>query len=260
MSVKKSVGFVSLAALAGALIYGCSSSSDSPAGTGGDDAGGHVDASGGTDGASDALVKLDSKAEAAAQCQPADVSGFMPPAYVPAHRQPGVCTAQQITDFYSHCFDTTRTKAACDADKAAAPACTTCLEVPSTTATWGATYTHNGVVTVNVAGCMELLGGPDGLACAKKSQAATACDDAACSASCPVTDDASFQLYLACIQQSAANGCSTQNTAVQTCEQQLNMGDGGAVQCFGGQNFQDIYNAIAPIFCGGATTGDAGPG
>ena len=250
MSLKKSVGFVSLAAIVGAISYGCSSTNDATTpsgdedGGGPGDSGGRHDSSGSVDSSSpvdssnsidssnpadgggrvdgsvsdaarDAHPSSDSATDGAARCQPGDVSGFAPPAYVPAHRQLGVCTPTQINDFYTHCFDVGRSTAACDADKAAAPTCTTCLEVPSTASSWGATYTHNGVVTVNVAGCMEILGGTAGLDCAKKSQVSAACDDSACVANCPIIDDASFQLYLACVQQAATNGCMAYAAATQ---------------------------------------------
>jgi hypothetical protein len=184
----------------------------------------------------------------------------MAPAYIPAHRQVGACTDQQITDFYTNCFDTGHTKAMCDTFKAGATACAACIEGPSTASTWAASVTHGGVVTINVGGCMEILGGADGLDCAHKSQASEACDNAACDATCPVTDDASFQLYLACIQQAAANGCSATATAVQTCETALGNGDGGAVICTQGSNFQDIYTNVVPVFCGGGGSADAGDG
>jgi hypothetical protein len=260
MSLKKSVCLVSVGTLIGVLVYGCSSSSNGGTTTG-DDAGGAMDGSGMHDSAPADAHPGDAHMEAAVACAPGDVSGFMAPAYVHAHQQTGACTDQQIADFYSKCLDTTtRLKADCDALKAAAPTCTGCIEVPSTAATWGATFTRSGVIWVNVGGCMELLGGADGLACAKLNQAASACNDAACAPTCPVTDDASFQLYEACIQQSAANGCMSMEQQAAACETTISMGDGGAVICTQGSVFQDFYNGIVPIFCGGGGTADAGDG
>lgn len=260
MSPKKPLIMLSLGALVGAFVYGCSSSSTTNPGTGDD--GGAQDASNHVDSAPPAdASKSDAKGDAAVQCEPGDVSTFMPPPYVPAHGQAGVCSNAQIAEFYTKCLDTTtRKKADCDAFKMAQAACATCIEVPSTAASWGGTYTHNGVISVNVAGCLELTGGAAGLACAKTVQGAQACGDAACATACPVTDDASFQLYIACISQAAQNGCKTQETAAATCEMNLNTADGGSAICLAGQNFQDIYNNVVPVFCGGGGSTDAGGG
>ncbi len=264
MSVKKSVAFVSLAALSGALIYGCSSSSSSPAP--GDDGGGHVDGSSG-DAVSDSPVKLDSKAEAALSCAPVDVSGFTPPAFVPVKRVVGACTAQNISDFNTACLAQGHTKAMCDAYKTASAACAACLETPSTAAGWGAGVFHKsaapgstlGVIYANIGGCFEILGGAEGLDCAKKAQIAEACEGTACDASCQITDDASFQLYQACLTQAAMNGCSAQATARSQCFQALSGADGGVSICTSGTDFQSSFDVVAPIICGGGMT-DAGPG
>jgi hypothetical protein len=95
---------------------------------------------------------------------------------------------------------------------------------------------------------MELEDGAAGHVCAIELQADEACADAACGANCPVTDDASFQLYLACIQQANAGGCSFYASQSNRCTAAES--DGGASICFRSQSFQDLYLAIAPLFCG----------
>ncbi len=264
MSSKKLIGFVSSSALIGALAYGCSSSSTTNPATG-DDGGGSHDASVG-DAVSDS-AKLDSKAEAALTCAPADVSAFTPPAFVPVKRVVGACSSSDITAFTTACLDQAHTKAQCDAYKMAHAACAGCLETSSTAAGWGAGVFHAskapgstlGVIYANVGGCFEILGGADGLDCSKKSQIAEACEEAACDASCQITDDASFQLYEACVTQAAMNGCSAQATARGACFQALSGVDGGASICTTGADFQTSFDIIAPIVCGGGSS-DAGPG
>jgi hypothetical protein len=258
MSLKKSLGLVSLGTLVGALAYGtygCSSSSSNGGGGGGDDSGvtgsdsGTHHDSGGTGG--DSGTGFDSGTggdSGGMMCAPGNVSTFMPPAYHAANRQAGACTAAQITAYYAACLDTASTQATCMAFTPAS--CASCLEGPSTAAKWGAVVDSTGIASINLAGCMEITGGANGLACAQTSQKSSACADAACAPSCKVTDDASLQLYLACAQQADANGCSMYAQATQTCQMAESMTDGGDSICLTGQTFQDLYNSVAPVFCG----------
>lgn len=266
MPFNKSVCVVSVGALVGALVYGCSSSSSSPA-PGGDDAGVTVDSSV-HDAPADSPKADSSKNDGQAlTCAPIDVSTFMPPPFKPVHQQVGACTNQNIADFTTNCLNVGHTKAMCDAYKMANATCAGCLETNSTAATWGAAYFHTstapgstlGVITANVGGCFEILGGAAGLDCSKKMQVAETCETAACDSVCQITDDASFQLYVACLQQAAGAGCSTAAQASAGCQQALTMGDGGATACTGGTDFQSIFDLIAPVICGGAST-DAGGG
>ena len=180
-------------------------------------------------------------------CAPADVSAFQPPAYKPAHRQQGACTAAQISSYFQSCFAVGNTMQTCATFTSANQACASCITTPDTAASYGAVITRAGIVSIDIGGCIELED-PNGLACAKAYRASELCPVAACNASCPVTDDASFQLYLACSQQAAANGCSafTMGAACANAE-----ADGGAAAaCLQGQSFEDLYNQVAPIFCG----------
>jgi hypothetical protein len=254
MSLKKSLGLVSLGALIGALSYGCSSTT-SNSGGGGDDGGvsgdGSVKHDSGThDGATgdDASTGDDG---GMTTCAPGDVSTFMPPAYKNAKKVAGACTQQFITSFYNDCLAPNATMTTCapwgSSGDAAHKACAACIITAESAAQYGALIEHKGTVSVNIPGCMELKDTAGGLACAKSYQASEECDDAACAANCPVTDDASFQLYQACTQQAAANGCKTYSQAAACADAEA---DGGAAAaCFSGMTFQDLYNSVTPIFC-----------
>ncbi len=243
----------SMGVLIGALAFGGCSSTSNTTTPSGDDSGTAGDATAHHDGAADASPNKDTgtTGDAAKACAPGDVSSFTAPAYKPAKRVAGACTMQQISDFYTKCDDNaTATSAMCNAFVASAGACAACIEGKVSDATWAATVVRTGYVEVNVAGCMELLGGTAGADCANKAQASGACNDAACAPTCPVKDDASLQLYSACAQQAAGGGCSTFTQARQTCQQALSGGDGGASVCLSGMDFASFYAAVVPVFCG----------
>jgi len=254
MSFRKSLGLISLGALVGALTYGCSSTTSNNGGGGGDDGGvtgdGGVKHDGGkTDGGNtgDGGPVGDS---GGGTCAPGDVSTFMPPAYKPAKKTAGACTQTFITSFYDNCLAPNATMATCapwgSSGDATHKACAACLITADSASAYGALIEHKGTVSVNIPGCMELKDSANGLTCAKAYQASEMCNDAACAANCPVTDDASFQLYQACVQQAAANGCKTYSQAAACANAEA---DGGASVCFQGMTFQDLYNSVAPVFC-----------
>ena len=258
MSFKKSFGLISLSALVGALTYGCSSSNSNGGGGTGDDSGvtgsdGSTKHDGGGDGGvihpgGDSGTTGDADPGA---CMPGDVSTFTPPAYVPAKKTAGACTATQISSFYDGCLAPNSTMTTCapfgSTGTAANKACAACIVSADTASAYGALIEQKGLVSVNIPGCIELKDAGGGLACAKSYQASEKCNDAACAANCPVTDDASFQLYQACVQQAAANGCKTFSTAAACADAEA---DGGlAAACFQGQTFQDLYNSVVPVFC-----------
>lgn len=257
MSFKKSFGMISLGALVGALTYGCSSTTANNGGGGGDDGGVST-----SDGGKDSGVKKDGGTTGGdsgttgddggttTTCAPGDVSTFMPPAYKPAARMAGACTAAYITAFYDNCLAANATMQTCapwgSSGDGMHKACAGCILSAETASSYGALVEHKGTVSINVAGCMEIKQGNQ--TCAKAYQASDACNEAACAANCPVTDDASFQLYQACVQQAAANGCKTYGQAAACADAAA---DGGAAAvCFQGQSFQDLYNSVVPVFCG----------
>lgn len=184
-------------------------------------------------------------------CAPANVSGFVPSPYQGANVQHGACTMAQIDGFYAGCLSAGSTSQTCapygPGGTAANKVCAGCLVSPDTAPKYGVLVESKGNISLNVAGCMEIRDGANGLACAKQYQASEKCDAAACAANCPVTDDASFQLYQACVQQASSNGCAayTQSASCANAE-----ADGGPASiCFSGQTFQDLYRSIAPVFC-----------
>jgi hypothetical protein len=197
-------------------------------------------------------------------CMPADVTTFSPQPYVHAATgHQGVCTPTQIQAFYDDCLASSATQQTCSPFSGGNAttenrACAACLVSRDSDPKFGALVEHKGIISVNVPGCMELTDPIGGLMCAKAYQAADACERAACSANCPVTDDASFQLYLACVSQAAMGGCASFASAL-TCT--AVEADSGASICFSGQTFSDLYLSVAAVFCGSAPDGgstDAG--
>jgi hypothetical protein len=164
-----------------------------------------------------------------------------------------VCTAAQITGYYTACLDFGHTVATCTTwtnASASDTACAACILTQGTATTYGPVVAHNGVISANLAGCIALLDTGSGVTCAHAIEAADQCGDAACAANCPVTDDPSFQLYIACIQQASSNDCQSYAQAQSACE--AAEADGGAAAaCLQGQDFQSLYNIFAPIFCSG---------
>ena len=259
MALKKSISFVSMAALVGSFAYGCSSTTtsngggdggDVDSGTGGGNDGGVVRHDGGTGGGNDTGTG-GGDTGTGGSCAPADVSGFTPPAYKNARPPQAKCTQAFIDSFYSLCLATGATTATCapfspTTGDQAHKDCRACIVSVQADANYGPLIESKGLVSLNIAGCMEIKDPTNGLACAKAYQASDACDTAACAANCPVTDDPSFQLYQACVQQAQAGGCKTYVTAAACANAEA---EAGAPQCFQGQTFQDLYNSIVPVFC-----------
>jgi hypothetical protein len=81
-------------------------------------------------------------------------------------------------------------------------------------------------------------------------QQADECEHQACDATCPVTDDASFADWRACVSASGASVCAAY-TGPAACAQSQASGDAGpALRCVNGATFEDQYSAIAAVFCG----------
>jgi hypothetical protein len=103
-----------------------------------------------------------------------------------------------------------------------------------------------GTVRLNVAGCVELLGGEPGGRCAREQQAAELCAAEACAA-CEVRDDASFARFVACGERASEGACSA-FTQRKRCMRSFEQGP--AARCFEGRAFKELYLSIAPVFCG----------
>jgi hypothetical protein len=175
--------------------------------------------------ASPATDAGDPGSSCAAGCPPAIT--FTPKWIPPTGAHQDRCTAGQIAAFYDECLSANATSTTCapfgpngdSADRA----CAACLVTPSTDAAWGPLVQDKGVVNVNLAGCVALLDVAGGVACAKAEVARAQCDETYGDAYC------------------CCNG-------------------GAASACFAGANasFRDLYDAVAPVFCGAAPTSDAG--
>src|SRR5262249_41439522 len=125
-------------------------------------------------------------------------------------------SAQLIADFYTQCLDVNATQQTCspwnqNADQAH-KTCEQCLVTTAPAQKWGALVVYKGNVDVNVGGCIAVLD-PNNVGCAQNVEAKNACDHAACDSVCPVTDNASYQLWQQCVS-SADVSCGCQKFAV----------------------------------------------
>jgi hypothetical protein len=176
-----------------------------------------------------------------------------------------VCAQSQIDGFFAGCVKTGATQQTCapygTSGTASNQACAKCLYTPSTAAAYGPLVDKSGVVELNIAGCLALAESrPDGSGCGGKFQANSQCEDAACKANCPVTDDASFAAYQNCVQtaDTTPNICQSYANAATCADQIVEAGAVGAT-CLNYQTFDDGYANLAPIFCLGTSDG-GGPG
>ena len=266
MSLNKCIGLVSMAVLAGAIAVGCSSSSDS-GGTPAVDSGTPIVDSGKTVKDTGSVVPGDDDSstgeDAASACVPADETGYTA-TWHPAKPASASCTQAQI-DAYHDCLTNGQTNpAACTpftgtSASAANKACASCILTDASSASYGPLIAHSGTVELNVPGCIAVAtNDPQGTGCAGKYQAASGCRNASCAANCPVTDDASFTLEQQCESAAAAGTCKTFEDAAG-CADALVEAGGAAAACLNGQSFDDLFNAIVPIFCLNTAAADAGP-
>lgn len=199
-------------------------------------------------------------------CPPAPLDEWTPPAYHPAQPMESVCSALFISDFYSSCVGPSQSSTACaqtwgSGADAAHLLCEACLVTPTSSPTWGPLVNYGsasgtGTVSVNVAGCVELLD-PSKLGCATSVQQADECQHQACDVTCPVTDATSFARWQACIDTAAATSCLGSLTAA-AC---VNAEDAGpAATCVSGADFETQLADIATVFCGSGGGGDSGNG
>jgi hypothetical protein len=122
--------------------------------------------SGGDDGTGGAVV----------DCEPADMSDWVPPAYVPARAPAQVCTEALIRQYSTDCLN----GADCSAFEEGGEhvACGDCLRpTPIDEAEYGPLILSGIVRETNFGGCIELLGEA---ACAEHQQAKSRCEHDAC--------------------------------------------------------------------------------
>ncbi len=210
-------------------------------GTGDNTGSGGGSATGGSSGSGGA-PSTSGGASSSESCEPADLTSWEPPPYVPANPAQDVCTSEQVARFHDDCLL---------GDDCAAfelggddAACGGCL--------WPSGLDENRYGPVleanprpfyrwetNHPGCVELLGEVD---CARKIQAAQACAREACVHTC---DSPATPEYTACVDAARSGACQEYEAdAVCILSQAV------ADQCAGG-GFETMVSALGAVFCGG---------
>jgi len=190
-------------------------------------------------------------------CPPAPLDEWVPPAYHSAQAVQHACSTLMINDFYNSCLGPSSSSGACAQDWGAGEdvahsVCQACLITPSTSTTWGPLVNYGsaggtGTVSVNVAGCVELLDASK-QSCAASVQLADECQHEACDATCPVTDATAFANWQQCIGAASQTSCLGYLTSA-AC---VNAEDAGpAATCVTGADFETEFIDIATVFCGG---------
>lgn len=187
----------------------------------------------------------------AGTCAPDDVSSYVPQWKPPLRST--VCTAQKVTDLMTCVFDINANATTCDPitkDPANQP-CMDCLLTPSSKSSLGAVVIEGNIGTLNIPGCVALAtANTTASGCGAKLQASDGCKSAACSANCPITDDASVQALEACEADVATNDCSTYAASADACSKPLLAAGGAAANCaFGSSTFLDKAIAFGKMFC-----------
>jgi hypothetical protein len=192
-------------------------------------------------------------------CHPGSVQTYTPDMYHPAAAAwQGVCTQDDIDQFYNTCLGPTPDAGACHAisqPDAADAACVRCLVTPYTADRYGPLIDHGTFITENVAGCIELTD-PSGLSCAKAEAALVGCELSACEANCPVVDATSRAAYDACASEADSSGCQAYAT-MAACTMDAGSTDAGSTAC-SASSFELFFKYAAKLFCGPIPPGDAG--
>lgn len=238
MMLKKSLMFVgSVGALSLFVVAGCSS--NNPGGS---------DGGGGDSGVTDSGSGKDSGAKDSGQpppmCPtPADVSGLMPTQPTPPKPAAKACQQADYAGYWTACRDAAATAKTCQDWGTAHDTCAKCLESAEADASWGPLVIGGGIIKINLAGCYSLVGESG---CATAYSNLDQCRALGCGQQCPVTDNASFAQYQACVKTVSGAGCKkyadTLNTACNP--------DSGIAKCNVGSDFQTSFYAVGPIFCG----------
>jgi hypothetical protein len=182
----------------------------------------------------------------------------------PITPEPSGCSSVQVSDYYNDCLGTSATSTTCQGftNNAANATCNTCLiSTYDKDTKYGALIQIGGVDYANIAGCIAILTGDvSSTGCGAKNQAVTDCETLACSSSCPaVTDQTSFTEYTDCTTAADSAVCASYVTA--ECDLQDAGTDGSAAAyatCENQASFEDYYNTMAVVFCGGYAVSDAG--
>jgi hypothetical protein len=185
-------------------------------------------------------------------CGMGDIAGFSPTWIPPSGYEQGLCTSAQMDSIYNGCLASGATETTCNTAATAAPDCYGCIFTMEGTSPAGPIIeTNNGVLEVNQAGCIALLE-PCNLTCAEEVAASVQCEDTACETNCPVTDTTSLDNFETCEETAATcdpNGCDTYATEA-ACSNAITGASHPASVCLSGAMFEDLYNAVVPVFCG----------
>ena len=181
-------------------------------------------------------------------CSAQSVAGYTP-VWVPPVPRSIRCTTAASNAIFNGCFAATATNATCTAAATANTACYNCIVTNDTAASWGPVINQsNGVVRLNEGGCIQLADNAQST-CAHSVESTNGCEDKACKAACPVTDNASFTLYQNCVSSADTGGCATYVSASNTCANAIPI-TSNAYNCVRGATFQALYQNIVPVFCG----------
>ena len=243
MLLRKCLIVLGMAGVAGVLVFGCSSSSSTPAPT--DD---------GSVGAADVKKEANTSSSGGedqgetSTCASLTDLGTFTPSYKPPAAHQNACSQTNIDNFRTFCLGTGDAQA-CQSflATAAGKACAQCILTQPTAAALGplVDHTSQGFVSLNTAGCLALAQGND--TCAKAISALSQCDDAAC-VNCKVTDDQSLADLDACTAAAEQEVCSSYVQAAG-CADLLKGPEHPASACLG-TDFTSGYNTLAPLFCG----------
>lgn len=183
-------------------------------------------------------------------CAPANVATFMPQYKPPTGGHQGKCTSAQLDAYFTACDGPSSSRANCAAFRTNNAACATCLESQESAPSWGPlVFTTNGVVQINIPGCIAILE-PCNETCARAYEAALQCEFAACETNCPVTTDpATLQAFQTCDDTADRCGCS-KYAAGSTCAEGLTGPGHPAAICTSAADFQTYFKQVAPVFCG----------
>jgi hypothetical protein len=179
--------------------------------------------------------------DAGTGCSPQPITQWSPQIDPPFFAHANVCTLQALQDIYVNCFAGQSTSM-CQSVMQQNATCASCLLTPSSASKWGALLEmSNGIVELDIAGCIADASG--NLSCAQAQSNITQCEEQSC-ASCMPVDAQSFQEYSQCLQASGSTTC-----AKYVAAQCANQDAGSTAQCFP-SDFKDGFFTFGALFCG----------
>ncbi len=186
------------------------------------------------------------------ECEPGDMSSFIPTWKPPAPLHSGKCSAAQAEALMC-LFDAAADQSTCDAlvNDPANDGCFQCIYTSSSGPKLGPVIITANFGSLNTAGCIAgVTGNTTATGCGAKLQASEQCADEAC-AGCAIDgfDENSIYEYQACTEQAATTVCS-EFTDDAACAEALLDTDGGASVCGSGNDFLERAIVLAKLFCG----------